>query len=1387
MGKLYKPIQGDGAVQPGEKKLHDYLVAKLPADYYIIPNGEYAAKINGAVQFFEYDCIVIAPHGIYHIENKDWAGKLQGDDELWFVNGAERKNPHKSATYKSRILASKLQQKNPSWRFGIISTIVTLSHPQQSKFGLDPQSACFAATFQLDQPLLDFLTNPDAIRRSPNSISEYAKDIAEYLSGATSQRNHAQRTRICGRIIDEVLQRTEDFTEYLCHPQGFVDKYYRVREYPLVRDESPMQMETFRRKVENAQTAQEIIEASPYILKSEYRINDEETMFYEIAPYMAANTVKARSHFKTFTQIEKLKIISDVAQALKVAHSKGVFHRNVNPENIFILNDGTAQLGNFNFAWFAKHSDLHYSVGTGLSTDDNPYAAPELREDDVCEGTDIYSLGVIFYELMTGKVPFDSPLKFHILGGELTPDQLPTAIIPDLPKWVDEFVQNTIVEDLDKRWYDAQQVIDFINSHLYPQESKENNNQSSQTQPKTNVDLKDLKSGDQISNDLVLYEELGKGGFGRVFKAKHLVQDEFYAAKVFDKSVAANETINEFEALRGLNNPHIVRFIYNGKTDQGMFYTLMELLEGDNLSDYTKSKGDMKLPLEEIYKMATQTLDALVYMQSQEPPIYHRDIKPNNIVWDNRQRYVLIDFNISTSTDDKSFAGTLPYLAPDLVESSRRIAWDKSADTFSLGVTLYELLAHNYPWPGSNPCPNLRNAATDIRNYRSDLSEQFADFVMKSLVTDNKCRFTTAKDMLDALKAIGVDGLMKLKKGDVLAVSPYAVDQDIVDYINSLYSQSSHGNSGTRAGIKKSPFDSLTYTETKLDKKLIADIEALKYKLIIITGNAGDGKTAFIHQVENRGTDKESFETRNGSRFSIGGVRFESNYDGSQDEDAMSNTEVLSQFFKPFEGLTDYTSAPEGRIIAINEGRLVDFLSERPEFKNLKENIEEYFYQEGHTELIPGLMVINLNLRSVTAKSDNEPSLLRQQIKALTKPDLWGKCSGCPVADRCFIKYNVDTMQDTSAGDEVITRLEWLLRTIVYKRELHITMRDLRSFIAFMLTRDHSCAQVKTLIENITADKFAPEFYWQYYYFNITAQPFYNTKAGFETVGLDSNDRLVQMVRDTDIARVAIPALDRDLYYQKKDKKDYLVFNERERSLIDDFNRRYELLPYYELESDPNRKFLLKERHQTWIRHRFFEGADKDSKTGNSLFMRRLPYQSIESFYQHLHLTDADVEKLAETKENIATAISKSEGCANSEMSKKYLLLSCSHINDPLSKSYRVFDVDEFELFVNETPNLTEYLEYESDSFTFRHKADHRIQLTVSLDLYEMLDYIKKGFNPSVNDLQGRFIELQIFKNLLESKTYDKILVTKNNKKFYVIRLNADNTLSIEPLNGQTL
>lgn len=82
--------------------------------------------------------IVVAPHAVYHIENKDWGGNLEGDDYAWFRSGQEVANPHKTANLKSRVLASKIKSAHPDWNFGQIITLVTLSNPMQTKFGLIP-------------------------------------------------------------------------------------------------------------------------------------------------------------------------------------------------------------------------------------------------------------------------------------------------------------------------------------------------------------------------------------------------------------------------------------------------------------------------------------------------------------------------------------------------------------------------------------------------------------------------------------------------------------------------------------------------------------------------------------------------------------------------------------------------------------------------------------------------------------------------------------------------------------------------------------------------------------------------------------------------------------------------------------------------------------------------------------------------------------------------------------------------------------------------------------------------------------------------------------------------------------------------------------------------
>ena len=163
---------------------------------------------------------------------------------------------------------------------------------------------------------------------------------------------------------------------------------------------------------------------------------------------------------------------------------------------------------------------------------------------------------------------------------------------------------------------------------------------------------------------------------------------------------------------------------------------------------------------------------------------------------------------------------------------------------------------------------------------------------------------------------------------------------------------------------------------------------------------------------------------------------------------------------------------------------------------------------------------------------------------------------------------------------------------------------------------------------------------------------------------------------------------------------------------------------------------------------------------------------------------DTDWKKV---KSQLAYAISCSEGCWNPSISSHHLLLSSTRVSDPSGKSYRRFPLEDFE-FDNDEKNkrLTEFLEHENDNFIFRSKANHSVQLTVSLDLYEMLYYIQNGFSPSVSDLRGRFIELQVFKNLLASETYTEVIVTNNEKSYYKISLlKRTMQLVVEPLNKE--
>lgn len=1343
MAKIMRPPFSNPA-QIGEIKLVNFLRDHLPDDYFIVPNGVYPSEADGNVTMLEYDCIVITPHGLYNIENKDYSGELAGNNDLWWHNGIEMANPLKTCRFKTSVLASLLKAHDPYWGIAWIDSMVTLSNSKQSKKLFSESDAATKQTFLLDDALISHILTPVMMKGKPvKSIAHIQQAIADFLVGASKPPQVTENpTKILEFTVIQKLSETPDYREFLVRTEGVVTQQKRLRVYNLFSPGMTEEQMADRKKcVLNQHYAFQKIVSFDHIARVECRV--EENQVFEISDFVDVKTLRSVMAEKEFTDQEKFGLIFQLCKAAMAAHDVGVFHRAINPENIYIFNDKLL-LANFNQAYFAEHSTSNFTVQQPIiQSNVTPYQAPELADKDAGKYSDIYSIGVIIYELFVGELPVKSFFELGSTNGKITSDRLPSHVNDKLPKWLDYIIEKTITLDPDARYQTVEELGDAIYEKLNISQPADDHDPHQEAQV-----------GSNVTPSLSLVELLGQGGFSKVFRAYHSMENMEYAIKIFNSSVSLESVRPEYEALKKLNHPNIVKFYFCDMSMQGQFYTLMELLHGENLQKYISNKGNLKLPLANIYQLAEQILSALVYLQKQNPPIFHRDIKPQNIIWDEQKRFVLADFNVSSEENaDHLLAGTQPYLPIDLIVKNNHVEWDKSADTFSFGITLYELVCRCYPWDKS-PIPLPDKDPIDPITKNEKISRQFADFLLKSILCDRTKRFKNAEEMLETLHAIGEAGIAAQATADPMPVVNHAyTTSDFVKYLNSLYSQSQYGNQGTRSNKVISPLDSETYIETKLDSELLKDICKGKYKLLIITGNAGDGKTAFIRKIESKAEAVQHLSHANGASFKINGVPFVSNYDGSQNEADKVNAEVLREFFAPFYNQEDFQTVPDGRIIAINEGVLADFLSKTSELKHLSNVIDEYFRNEGKSLLPEGLMIINLNLRSVTAGTGESESLFRKQLKNICQHKFWSSCASCPHKNFCFIKYNVDTFNDYAAGNEVLNRLEWMLRMTGYRRELHITIRDLRSFISFLITADCRCEDIPKLYN----EQKTPEGYWKYYYFNLFAQD-----------GLSSQDRLIVLLRKMDVALVPIPNIDRTLYVSDLEEKFFNQFAEREQSLLAEFDKRKKILR----DSDgPDAEKNQLSVQQILIRHHFFEGNFEFFKSKHTFFSR-MPYKFLHKFWK---LMQGNTEVEDETRKALPKAFAHSAGCLDSPVIKNYLLLPASHENDPYGKTYRRFPLSDFELLIERPKHLVTYVEYENSNAIFRHKGkeNHFITLNITLDLFDMLFYIEKGFSPSRNDLQGHFLEMQVFKTRLENMLYQEVLITRNNKNFCLAKLDS--------------
>ncbi|BAZ47157.1 serine/threonine protein kinase (plasmid) [Chondrocystis sp. NIES-4102] len=204
----------------------------------------------------------------------------------------------------------------------------------------------------------------------------------------------------------------------------------------------------------------------------------------------------------------------------------------------------------------------------------------------------------------------------------------------------------------------------------------------------------------------------------------------------------------EIKALKSLEHPYIPRYIESFESELGSCL-VSEYIEGEDLSKQT-------LKLDEIEKLLTSILEILVYLQSKDPIIIHRDIKPQNIIRGKNGEYYLIDFGLAIESDkslslSSTLSGTIGFMPPEVL---RGLKLGKSADLYSLGMAIYSLLSGK---SGDRISKSLSSDFTiNTKDIEKKIDKQFLNWLKTCLNHNPSKRFSSAKQALKYLKSIKV-------------------------------------------------------------------------------------------------------------------------------------------------------------------------------------------------------------------------------------------------------------------------------------------------------------------------------------------------------------------------------------------------------------------------------------------------------------------------------------------------------------------------------------------------------------------------------------------------------------------------------------------------------
>lgn len=312
-----------------------------------------------------------------------------------------------------------------------------------------------------------------------------------------------------------------------------------------------------------------------------------------------------------------------------------------------------------------------------------------------------------------------------------------------------------------------------------------------------------LKEGMIVGERYEIISRIGSGGMADVYKARDHKLNRLVAVKVMKAEFSEDKDFiakfrKEAQAAAGLAHPNVVN-VYDVGEDNGIYYIVMELVQGITLKDYITRKG--KLTVREATSIAIQV--SLGLEAAHKNNIIHRDVKPQNIIISVDGKVKLSDFGIaraaSSNTISSNVMGSVHYSSPEQVRGGFS---DAKSDIYSLGITMYEMVTGRVPFDGDTTVAiaikHLQEEMDSPKKYVPDLPYSLEQIILKCTQKSPDRRYNDMSQLIEDLKHSLLD-----PNGNFVNLAPLASHAQTVMLSNEELNAIREGRSGYAAPRKE--------------------------------------------------------------------------------------------------------------------------------------------------------------------------------------------------------------------------------------------------------------------------------------------------------------------------------------------------------------------------------------------------------------------------------------------------------------------------------------------------------------------------------------------------------------------------------------------------------